>query len=69
MDKVLILLAAIVLGIALLIFGGLLADKISSLIRHYVPGFWYEGETFLLWGIALWTMFAMGVYLLYLLTH
>ena len=69
MEKLLILLAAIVVGIAVLLLGGLASDRVSLIARRYMPGFWYDGETFLFWGIFLWTVFAMGSYLLYLLTH
>ncbi len=69
MERVLILLVAIVAGIGVLVLGGLLANRINLFVRRYVPGFWYDGETFLLWGILFWTMFAMGAYLLHLFTH
>ncbi len=59
MDANLVLLVGIIVGIAALMLGGLFAESISLIIRRFVQGFWYDGGTFLLWGLMLWTVVAM----------
>ncbi len=66
MDRINALLGAIVLGIIVLSLGGLLAEQITALVRRYVPRFWYDGQTFLLWGLVVWTAFALGLMVMYL---
>ncbi len=60
-----VLLTVIVVRISLLIFGGLASERINTLVRNYIPNFYYDGETFLLWGLTLWAVFAIGIVALY----
>jgi uncharacterized membrane protein YjjB (DUF3815 family) len=66
MDWISVLLIAVVVGIAVLVPGGLLAERITALVRRFVPGFWYDGQGFLLWGLMLWTAFVLGLMVMYL---
>ncbi len=69
MDRVPSLFVFFVCAIAVLVLGGLYSERITALIRRRAPRFWFEGEVFILWGLVVIAAFALGLTVMYLLTH
>ncbi len=69
MDRVPSLFVFFVCAIAVLVLGGLYSERITALIRHRAPRFWFEGEVFILWGLLVIAAFALGLMVMYLLIH
>jgi hypothetical protein len=67
MERISLLLGVIVVGIVVLILGGLLSDRVTLVVRRFAPRFWFDGELYLLWGLLVWTAFAMGLVVMYVL--
>ncbi len=67
MDRVVILFFAMLSMIAMVTLGGVYAQQIVAIFRRRVPGFTYEGELFLMWGLVLVAAFALGLVVMYLL--
>lgn len=67
MDQITVVLVTLVAMISLLIVGGVFAEAITTFIHRRFPHFYYEGDTFLLWGGLIITAFVFGLLVMYLL--
>ncbi len=67
MDRMAAILFVILVAFAVLILGGVFSGPIAAFIRRRLPGFSYEGETFLLAGLYTLAAFVIGLLVMYLL--
>lgn len=66
MDRIPALVVALTAVAGAVILGGVFSEAITAHVRRYLPDFSYEGETFLLWGLFVITLFAMSLLAAYL---
>jgi hypothetical protein len=66
-DQIPALFLALIVMIAILLLGGVFSEPITALIHRRLPGFSYEGDRFLLWGLLIIAAFAFGLMVMYLL--
>lgn len=67
MDRMVVMFFSLLSLIAMVTLGGLYAEQIVVLVRRRMPSFSYQGELFLLWGLAILAAFALGLVVMYLL--
>ncbi len=67
MDRFSSLLVVVIVAIGVLICGGLLSERITTVVRRRAPRFWLEGEILLFWGLVVVAAFALGLMVMYLL--
>ena len=66
-DKIAVLLLAILVIMLALTLGGVFAGPITLAVRRRFPGFSYEGDTVLLVGLLTLTAFTVGLVVMYVL--
>jgi hypothetical protein len=67
MDQMTVILLALVIAIGLLIVGGVFAEPIAAFVHRRFSNFSYEGDSFMVWGGLLLTVFVLGLLVMYVL--